>query len=134
MMRSVVKSKIYRAVATGAVLNYEGSLTIDPNMMRAARMVPFEKILVANVENGARFETYAIEGEPGSGDMILNGAAAHLGKKGDLLIVFSFSLLTDEELKKHQPIVVLPDNENENREFTVRKNSIDFADWLSEQS
>jgi len=129
MMRSVVKSKIYRAVATGAVLDYEGSLTIDPAIMRAARMVPFEKVLVANVANGARFETYVIEGEPDSGDMILNGAAAHLGEKGDLLIVFSFSLLTDGELAKHQPIVVYP--EDGNRRFTVSRKAVDFTGWLA---
>jgi aspartate 1-decarboxylase len=122
MLRSVLKSKIYRAVTTDSVLDYEGSLTVDPEMMRVAKLVPFEKIMVANVTNGARFETYIIEGTPHSGEMILNGAAARLGQKGDLLIVFSFSLLTDEELKDHEVIVVLP--ENENRSFSVRRESI----------
>lgn len=128
MMRSVVKSKIYRAEATDAVLNYEGSLTIDPEMMRAARLVPFEMVMVANVNNGARFETYVIEGTPKSGDMILNGAAARLGQKGDLLIVFSFSDLTDDELKKHRPVVVYP--ESGNRSWKVETRSVDYADWL----
>jgi aspartate 1-decarboxylase len=125
MLRSVLKSKIYRAVVTDAVLDYEGSLTIDPAMMKAAGLVPYEKVMVANVANGARFETYVIEGAPNSGDMILNGAAARLGQKGDLLIVFSFSLLTDEELKEHKAIIVLP--ENENRTFNVRRESIGVA-------
>lgn len=119
MLRSVLKSKIYRAVTTSTVLDYEGSLTIDPDLMRPAGLVPFEKVLVANVSTGGRFETYVIEGTQGSGDMILNGAAARMGQKGDLLIVFSFALLTDEELRDHEVLVVTP--ENDNRTFTVRR-------------
>lgn len=125
MLRSVLRSKIYRAVTTGTVLDYEGSLTIDPDIMRAAGLVPYEKILVANVATGARFETYAIEGTEGSGDMILNGAAARLGQKGDLLIVFSFALVSDEELKDHEAVVVLP--EKENRTFSIRRETIGVA-------
>lgn len=125
MLREVLKSKIYRAVTTDVILDYEGSLTVDPEMMRAAKLVPFEKVMVANVSNGARFETYVIEGTPHSGEMILNGAAARLGQKGDLLIVFSFSFLDDEELRDHEVVVVLP--KNENRTFTVRRESIEVS-------
>lgn len=81
MQVSILKSKIHRAAVTGASLNYEGSLTIDIELMQRVGLLPFEKILCSNMANGARFETYAIPGEPGSGSIILNGATAHLGKK-----------------------------------------------------
>ena len=93
MLISVYKSKIHRATVTEANLNYEGSLTIDSDLMKAAGIVPFEKVHVVNVTNGNRLETYAIEGKPGSGVICLNGAAAHKGKKGDTVIIIAYALM-----------------------------------------
>jgi len=98
MLREICKSKIHRATVTEVNLNYEGSLTIDEELMEAADILPFEKVYVFNVTNGARFETYAIPGQRGSGVICVNGAAARLAQVGDLVIIASFALLTDEEL------------------------------------
>jgi len=105
MLISVLKSKLHRITVTESNLSYEGSLTLDPDDMEAVGIVPYEKILVANVANGARFETYAIEGRRGSHVCCLNGAAAHLGNVGDVLIVMSFAHMTPEEAAGWQPKV-----------------------------
>ena len=105
MLISVLKAKLHRIPVTEANLSYEGSLTLDPDDMEAVGIVPYEKILVANVANGSRFETYAIEGRRGSGVCCLNGAAAHLGKVGDALIVMCFAQMTPEEAVGWQPKV-----------------------------
>ncbi len=105
MTVQLLKSKLHRIRVTEANLDYEGSLTLDPDDMEAVGMLPFEKILCADVENGNRFETYAIAGSRGSHVCCLNGAAAHMGKVGDRLIVMSFGAFTPEEAAGWQPRV-----------------------------
>ena len=112
MQRTILKSKIHRATITDANLDYEGSLTIDTDLMNKADILPYEKLDVVNINNGQRFSTYAIDGIPGSGDICLNGAAARLGNVGDLVIIITYTNLADEEIHHHQPIVVLVDEEN----------------------
>jgi len=106
MYSIMLKSKLHGARVTGADLDYEGSLTIDRDLMDRVGILPYEKILVANLENGNRFETYAIEGERGSGAICLNGATAHLGKIGDRLTIFTFGLVPTEEAGRQRPRVV----------------------------
>ena len=108
----LLKSKIHRAVVTGGNVSYEGSLTIDSALMDKVGMVPYERILCSNMANGNRFETYAIPGDPGSGAIVLNGAAAHLGKKGDLLTIMSFTSASKSKAKKWQPRVIVLDKRN----------------------
>ena len=105
MQLQLLKGKLHRIKITEACLDYEGSLTLDPDDMEAVGILPYEKILCANVENGNRFETYAIEGKRGSHVCCLNGAAAHKGKVGERLIVMSFGTFTPEEAKGWQPKV-----------------------------
>lgn len=112
MLLSILKSKLHMARVTDAQPDYNGSLTIDRALMDAVGILPFEKILVANVENGSRFETYAIAGEPGSGTICLNGATAHKGSAGDRVIIFTFALLTPEEAESHKPRVARLDERN----------------------
>lgn len=112
MQRFMLKSKIHRATVTQSHLDYEGSLTVDADLMDAVGMVPFEKIGVYDINNGSRFETYVIEGKRGSGIIGLNGAAARMGLVGDLIIIVSYAAYSEEELVDYAPrIVVLhPDN------------------------
>ncbi len=112
MKRIMFKSKIHRATVTGADLNYEGSITIDSELLKLADILPYEKVDVYNITNGERFSTYVIPGEPGSGEICLNGAAARKVQKGDLVIIVSYCELSDEEIKDYSPIVVLVDQEN----------------------
>jgi aspartate 1-decarboxylase len=112
MQRILLKSKIHRATITDSNLEYEGSLTIDENLMKAVDILPFEQIKIYNVNNGARFETYAIPGPEGCGDICLNGAAARMGAKGDVIIIVTFAAFNEAELKNYQPKVVLVDNHN----------------------
>lgn len=113
MRRMMCKSKIHRALLTGADVNYVGSITIDRELMDAADLLEFEKVQVLNVTNGARFETYVIEGARGSGVLQLNGAAARLGVVGDLLIVISYAEYEELELSDgFSPKVVLVDEKN----------------------
>jgi aspartate 1-decarboxylase len=105
MELTVLKSKLHRIRVTEANLDYEGSLTLDPDDMEAVGIVQYEKILCANVENGNRFETYAIAGRRGSSVCCLNGAAAHKGKVGDRLIVMAFAQMDPGEAASHQPLV-----------------------------
>ena len=112
MQLILLKSKIHGATVTAAELEYEGSLTIDRNLMDAVRILPYEKILVANLSNGKRFETYAIPGPPASGTICLNGAAARKGKAGDRLIVFAFCVLSEEEARRHRPLIQVVDAQN----------------------
>ena len=97
---------------TDANLNYEGSLTIDPVLMRQADILPYEKVDVVNINNGQRFSTYAIEGKEGSGEICLNGAAARLGSIGDLTIIITYINLSPEEVAHHRPIAILVDEHN----------------------
>jgi aspartate 1-decarboxylase len=111
-MRIMLKSKIHRATVTGADVNYEGSITLDPVLMQAADILPYEQVHVVDVNNGARLVTYAIEGTPNSGDVILNGAAARLVNVGDIVIVISYRDVPEEELRDHQPRLVYVDADN----------------------
>lgn len=107
MQVHLLKSKIHRATVTDASLNYEGSMTIAADFMEKTGLMPFERILVSNMANGNRFETYAIPGEWGTGAIILNGATAVLGKKGDLLTIMSYAVLDETEAKKWRPRVIV---------------------------
>lgn len=109
---TVLKSKIHRATLTGADLNYEGSVTIDKNLMEAADIMPYELVHIVNINNGQRFETYAIEGPPGSGSVCLNGAAARMGHVGDLLIILSYCSLPQDEAASIRPKMVKVDSKN----------------------
>ena len=106
------KSKIHRATVTLAELYYEGSITIDTDLLKASDILPFEKVQVVNVNNGSRLETYTLEGPSGSGMICLNGPAARLGAVGDEVIIITYSQMSDEEAKKHKPKIVLVDKEN----------------------
>jgi aspartate 1-decarboxylase len=112
MQRIMLKSKIHRATVTGADLHYEGSVTIDRDLMDAADIVSYEKVAVWNVTNGSRLETYAIEGQRGSGVICLNGAAARLVAPRDLVIIASFVTMENAEAIKHEPKLVFVDEEN----------------------
>lgn len=113
MLRTFLHAKIHRAVVTAACADYEGSLSIDQEMMDAVGLKVHEKILVGNLHNGNRFETYAIAAESGSREIVLNGAAAHLGAKGDRLIIMSFCQLDEKEADGHHPRVIVLDEENQ---------------------
>ena len=115
MKRVLLKSKLHRVRVTGAALDYVGSLGIDQNLLDAAGLVEFEKVLVANVRNGERFETYVVPRPRGSGDVIVLGAAAHLAASGDLLIVLSFGIMDDSEVAAHTPRIVFVDERNQPR-------------------
>ncbi len=105
-MRIMLKGKIHRARVTDANINYEGSITIDKGLMREADILPYEQVQVLNINNGARFSTYAIEGEEGAGDICLNGAAARLAVKGDLVIILTYCDVSEEEARHYKPKVV----------------------------
>ena len=112
MWRVMLKSKIHRATITEANLAYEGSLTVDQNLMRQADILPYEMVHVYNISNGERFQTYAMEGEAGSGIICLNGAAARRGAVGDLIIITTYSNYSPEELNHHTPQIILVDGQN----------------------
>jgi aspartate 1-decarboxylase len=112
MTREMFKSKIHRATVTMAELYYEGSITVDKQLLNEADILPFEKVQVVNVNNGSRLETYALEGEAGSGIICLNGPAARLGTVGDEVIIITYSQMSEEEAKKHKPRIVLVDKQN----------------------
>ena len=112
MLRSMLKSKIHRATVTDANLNYEGSLTIDRALMEEVGLLPYEQVMVYNVNNGERFETYAIEGPADSGMIVLNGAAARKGMVGDLLIIVTYGLYTPEEMEHYAPKIIVLDKDN----------------------
>lgn len=107
-----MKSKIHRATVTDANLNYKGSITIDKKLMELANILPNEKVQVVNNNNGSRFETYAIEGEEGSGIICLNGAAARLCQVGDIVIIISYAIMDDEEAKSYEPKIIFVDEKN----------------------
>lgn len=111
-MRTVLKSKIHRARVTHADLHYEGSITIDADLMEAADMLPYEQVHVLDVDNGARLTTYAIEGRRGSGDICINGAAAQLVHPRDTIIILSYRTATDEEARTLEPSLVYVDEFN----------------------
>ena len=112
MERKMLKSKIHRAVVTGADLHYEGSVTIDKELMEAADIIPYEAVSIWNVTNGNRFETYAIEGERGSGVICVNGAAARMVAPKDLVIIACFVNMNNAEAINHEPRLVFVDEQN----------------------
>lgn len=112
MLRTMVKAKIHRATVTEANLNYVGSLTIDSTLMEMCDILPNEQVHVLNVTNGQRMVTYAIAGEPGSGVMCLNGAAARHGQRGDIIIVMTYAHCDDAEARAMVPQVVVVDGQN----------------------
>jgi aspartate 1-decarboxylase len=112
MLIEVLKSKIHRVTVTGADINYVGSITIDEDLMDAAGVITGEKVSIVNINNGERFETYIIKGKRGSGDIILNGAAARKVQKGDIIIIISYALMEFEEAKKFQPTIIFPNERN----------------------
>jgi aspartate 1-decarboxylase len=112
MQREVLRGKIHRATVTEANLEYEGSLTVDADLLEAAGLAPYERIDVYDVTNGSRFSTYLIEGPRGSGVVCVNGAAAHLAKRGDRVIITGYGLATSAELKGYRPRIVLVDEGN----------------------
>jgi aspartate 1-decarboxylase len=113
MLITICKSKIHRATITEANLNYIGSLTVDMDLVDAAGMHPYQQVSVVNINNGARLETYLIEGERGSGTICLNGAAARMGHAGDIIIIISYGMIEEKELPpNYEPIVVHVDSKN----------------------
>ncbi|MFQ5458895.1 MAG: aspartate 1-decarboxylase [Myxococcota bacterium] len=118
MNRLMLKSKIHRATVTQANLDYEGSITIDRDLMDAAELIEYEKVAIFDITNGNRIETYVIEGERGSGVIGINGAAAHLVREGDLIIIACFAAMDDAQARAHEPRLVYVDGKNRIRRDT----------------
>lgn len=112
MQRVMCKSKIHRATVTEANLFYSGSITIDRTLMEEADIYPFERVQIANLNNGRRIETYALEGAQGSGTICMNGAAARCVEVGDPILIISYAVMEDEEAKNHQPKIIHVDEQN----------------------
>ena len=117
MLITVCKSKIHRATITESNLDYVGSITIDSDLIQAAGLIPYEKVQVANISNGERFETYVIEGASGSGTITLNGAAARKGTVGDLVIIIAYGLMDRAEATDYEPAIVHVDEANRPRKL-----------------
>jgi len=122
----MLKSKIHRARVTETNIDYEGSITIDARLMEAADILPYEQVQVLNINNGARFATYAIEGKAGSGEICLNGAAARLAVTGDTVIILSYSHVEDEEARNFTPTLVHVDANNAITEIKKVANAVPF--------
>lgn len=112
MQRTLLKSKIHRATVTDANLHYQGSVSIDPLLLEAADILLNERVEIYNITNGERFATYAIPGTPGAGQIVLNGAAAHKVSVGDLVIIATYAVYSDEEARAHRPSLVFVDSKN----------------------
>ncbi|MEW6033987.1 MAG: aspartate 1-decarboxylase [Chloroflexota bacterium] len=131
-MRIMLKSKVHRARVTDVNVDYEGSITIDRTLMEAADILPYEQVQVLDINNASRFETYAICGEPGSGQICINGAAARLVAKGDTVIILSYTHVQDEAARTHAPRLIYVDSENRIvRQKTVRECSEDLVASLT---
>jgi aspartate 1-decarboxylase len=113
----MLRAKVHRATVTETNVNYEGSLTLDSGLMEAAGMLPYERIDVYNADSGARFNTYLIPGPAGSGVVCVNGAAAHLARAGERIIIAAYASLSEEEIATHRPLVVLVDRANQVKEI-----------------
>lgn len=111
MLIEMLKSKIHRVSVTAANLNYVGSITIDSLLLKAAGILPGERVFIVNNNNGERFDTYVIEGEAGSGTICLNGAAARKAQPGDIIIIMTYAMMTPEEARVHEPTVIFPDSD-----------------------
>lgn len=114
--RKMLRSKIHRATVTGADLHYEGSVTIDSELMELGDVLPHQEVEIWNVTNGERFRTYALEGKPGSGVVCINGAAAHKVTRGDLVIIATFGWMSEEEARDYEPKLVFVDERNRPKE------------------
>ena len=112
MLRSMLRAKIHQATVTEANIEYEGSLTVDEDLLDATGMKHFEQVRVSNLNNGERFETYLIPGERGSGEICLNGAAARKGIKGDRIIIFSYGYYTEDKIEGFTPVIIRLDQKN----------------------
>jgi aspartate 1-decarboxylase len=123
-MRTMLKSKIHRARVTDGNISYEGSITIDKKLMEAADILPYEQVHILNVNNGARFHTYAIEGKPDGGDICLNGAAARLVARGDVVIILTYHEMEESEVRDYHPRLVYVDAQNH---ITHTKGVVDEA-------
>lgn len=121
MFRMMMNSKLHRATVTEANLNYVGSITIDEDLLDAANMYENEKVQIVNNNNGARFETYIIAGERGSGVICVNGAAARLVEEGDIVIILSYVYVTEEEARNHTPTVLLMGGDNKIQDIIKEK-------------
>ena len=119
MKRSMLKSKIHKGTVNQTNIDYEGSITIDEDLMDAGKIVEYEQVDIYNLYNAARFSTYVIKGERGKGEICLNGAAARLASKGDLIIICSYSICEEEEVPNHKPILVYVDEKNRIKERKV---------------
>ena len=117
MLRTMMKSKIHRATVTATDLDYEGSLTIDAELLEAADILPNEQIHVWDVTNGTRLVTYALRGEAGSGEVQVNGAGAHLIRPGDIIIIATYASFDEDEIRGHEPLVVFVDAKNRLKVF-----------------
>ncbi len=120
MQRQMLRAKLHKATITEADLNYEGSLSIDKELLDAVGILPFERVKVYNINNGERFDTYAIEGTPGSGIIGLNGAAARKGMIGDLIIIVTFGFYEPDDLDKYHPYIALLDENNKIKEMLTK--------------
>lgn len=131
-MRTMLKSKIHRARVTRVDIDYEGSITIDSELMEAANILPFEMVHILDVENGQRFQTYAIAGKPGSGEIGINGAAARMVAKGDTVIILSYCLAGEAEAKEIDPCLVYVNAKNQivRRKGEARSGSRDMFEVL----
>jgi len=116
---TMLKSKIHRATVTGANVDYEGSITVDKELMGVAKLIEYEKVDIYNISNGQRFSTYVIKGEQGKGEICLNGAAAKLVSIGDLIIICSYSHHDEKEIGKHKPVIVHVDEKNKIKEIKI---------------
>lgn len=112
MQRIMLKSKLHRLRVTDSNVDYEGSVAIDASLMETAGILPYEKVEIYDVTNGNRFQTYAIEAPRASGEVCINGAAAHLAKTGDIVIIASYVVMEDEEARRHHPVLVYVDGKN----------------------
>ncbi|EST56015.1 aspartate decarboxylase [Brevibacillus panacihumi W25] len=121
MFRTMMKAKIHRATVTEANLNYVGSITIDKDLLDALDILPNEKVQIVNNNNGARLETYVIEGAPGSGVICLNGAAARLVQEGDIVIIIAYAMMTDEEARTYTPRVAIMDENNKIKQLIAEE-------------
>jgi len=127
-MRTMLKSKLHRARVTQSNVDYEGSITIDKNLMEAADILPYERVEVLNINNAARFSTYAIEGKRDSGVICLNGAAARLADKGDVVIILTYQPVADENIRDYHPRLVYVDKQNR----IVHTSGVSRKDWTTE--
>lgn len=127
MDRTLLKSKIHRAIVTEADLEYEGSITVDRNLMDSADLLHYEQVHIFNITNGHRFMTYVIEGKRGSNEICVNGAAAHLAREGDCLIIASFATYDEAECKNHTPKLIYVDEGNNITSMKPETNKLKVA-------